>query len=256
MINRACSLSVVLATALVALAISGCATQSQPRLHDHPVDFSGFWELGEEFGDVIRPENDEDNLTDEAKARIAEFHQRFPEGESKWPLDLCFAQGMPWAMLARARTYSNEIVQTQNRIFLVQEGFDQIRDIHLDKTGVPHNFGPSNTGYSTGRWEADVLVIETGGLVDLNDYSDLQRSGDAHITERWHIETDENGKEVLITELWVTDVDVYKKPGYGRKRWRRMPEGTVVSGYNCNNSLWDDFVAEELSRQEAAGAAE
>lgn len=245
----------VLVMALLALVLSGCTVQQQDTRHNHPVDFSGFWELGEEFGDVIRPEYNEDNLTDEAKARLAEFHKRFPEAESKWPMDLCLMHGMPWTMLTRARTYSTEIIQYQERIFLKHEGFDQVRDIRLDKTEVPSNFGPSNQGFSVAHWEGNTLVIKTGGLIGFNDYSDLQRSDEAEILEHWRIKRDENGEEVLVTELWVTDPAVYKEPGYGRKRWRRMPEGTVVSGYNCNNALWDDFVAEELMRQEEAEAA-
>src|SRR5690606_18894461 len=109
------------------------ATPQEVRQHNHPVDFSGFWELGEESMEVVRPEYNEANLTDEAKAKLAEFRKRFPEAQSKWPMDLCLAHGMPWTSLLRARTYSSEIIQMSNRIFVKHELFDAYRDIRLDK---------------------------------------------------------------------------------------------------------------------------
>ncbi|MDX9874740.1 MAG: hypothetical protein RBS88_07495 [Spongiibacteraceae bacterium] len=240
---------------MLAWLVAGCTAGTPDyRAHNHPVDFSGFWELGQESMDVIRPEYNEANLTDAARARLAEFRKRFPEGETKWPMDLCHAHGMPWTSLWRARTYSSEIIQQQNRIFVKHELFDTFRDIRLDVQEVPPNFGPSNEGYSVARWDGDVLVIETSGLIALNDYSDLQRSADAHIVEHWRLERDASGEEFLITELWVNDPAVYREPAYGRKKWRRMPEGTTVNGYNCNNALWDDYVATELSRQQAEGS--
>lgn len=233
------------------LLLAGCASQQPTK---PPVDFSGFWELGDDYSEVIRPELDEDNLTDEVKQRLAEFRSKFPEGEATWPADLCLFHGMPWTMLSRARNYVTEIVQTPNRVFLKTDGMDLFRDIHLDKTEVPANFGPSNQGYSLGRWEGDELVIETGGLIELSDYVERQRSSEAKVSERWRLITNAEGEELLEVELYVTDPAVYKEAGYGRKRFRRMADGAVVSGYNCNNALWDDYVAEELERQEQAEA--
>ncbi len=231
---------------MLTFILMGCNTQLQKP----PVDFSGFWELGEDFTEVIRPELDQDNLTEEAKQRLAEFRQRFPEGQATWPADLCLFHGMPWTMLTRARTYVTEIVQTPDRIFMKSDGMDLFRDIHLDQDAIPAGYGPSNQGYSIGRWEGDELVIETGGLIALNDYIERPRSGDARITERWRLVTTAGGEELWEVELWVDDPAVFRKPGYGRKRFRRMAEGAVVGGYNCNNALWDDYVDRELTRQE------
>lgn len=228
-------------------------TQAVAKTEAVPVDFSGYWELGVDFREVIKPDDDKENLTDEAKRRLEEFHKAFPEKKAKWPSDFCLMPGMPGTMLSRARTYATEIVQTPTRIFVIGEVMDTFRHIRLDQKSIPEDVGHSNQGYSIARWEGNELVIETGALIARNDFSDIQRSDEARILERWRMVKGDQGQDLLEVELWVTDPVIYKKPAYGRKRFRRMPEGTQISGYNCANALWDDHVEEVLRKKSSAG---
>lgn len=238
------------AAASIIAALLACVAV---RADGAPPSFAGFWEV-RDFHAVTRPEYDQSNLTDEALANLKKFREAFPEGKSPWPADLCLFHGMPWTMLTRARTYATEIYQTADRIVLFHEGMDLVRHIRLDTTVFPEGYAPSNQGYSIGRWEGDELVIETRGLIGLNPYSDLQRSDQARIVERWRFIKDGTDVDRLDVEIVVHDPVVYKRPARGHKTFYRMPPGTVLGGYNCNNTKWDEFVDKTLAAQKAAAA--
>jgi hypothetical protein len=58
----------------------------------------------------------------------------------------------------------NRITQDAETIVLEYGKFDYARTIHLDRTEHPAGLAPSLTGHSIGRWENDVLVVETTGI--------------------------------------------------------------------------------------------
>lgn len=55
----------------------------------------------------------------------------------------------------------NRIAQSGDRITMQYGHMDLARVIHMDGKPVPPGTRPSAAGYSTGRWDGDVLVVET-----------------------------------------------------------------------------------------------
>jgi hypothetical protein len=243
------------------IAVAGCEQKSEQSTvtekqnsvaeKSHP-DFNGVWQI-RDFDEIIRPEYDKSNYTEEHARRVARYWELFPEGKSKTPVEFCLYQGMPWTMLTRGRTYGTEIYQSEDRIVVYQEGFDMVRTIHLNRTEFPKNFSPSNQGYSIGHWEGDELVVETRGLTASNEIAEWQRTENTVIHERWTFQKDPNGDpqgDRVEINILMDDPELYKKPGVGYQMYYRAPAGTVIGGYNCPNTLWDDYVEEVLSRLE------
>lgn len=202
-------------------------------------NFAGVWETAQ-LELVVLPEV-AGTRTPQAQARADLFRQRFDPVVDD-TASVCLAKGMPWTMLSRARNYPVEIVQYPDRLFLLFELYDQYRSIRIGSQPMPADYGASPNGWSVAHWDGDALVIETTGLAELNPLGALQRTGDARITERWHLRTDADFGEVLQVDFIIDDPAVYATPATARQIFKRSPEGVVPGGYNCSSALWDAHV--------------
>jgi hypothetical protein len=90
----------------------------------------------------------------------------------------------------------NRIAQTPTRITMQYGHMDLTRVIHLDTQTMPAGTKPSRAGWSTGRWEGDVLVVETRGFLPgvLNADARVLHGPELRITERF--ELDATGKSL------------------------------------------------------------
>jgi Family of unknown function (DUF6152) len=82
---------------------------------------------------------------------------------------------------------TNRIAQTPARITMQYGHMDLARTIHLDQRAVPANVKPTRAGHSIGRWEGDVLVVETTHFLPgvLNADSRILHGSKLRITERF-----------------------------------------------------------------------
>jgi hypothetical protein len=85
----------------------------------------------------------------------------------------------------------NRIVQTQEEIRMLYGSMGIERTIHLDETGFPADIEASVSGYSIGRWEDDVLIVETRGFLPgiLNADGRVPHSADLQIVERFSLDS-------------------------------------------------------------------
>lgn len=204
-----------------------------------PVDFSGVWETAK-LELVVLPEV-AGKMTPEAQAR-ADLFRKLADPVRDDPAKVCLIKGMPWTMLGRARNYPTEIIQYPDRIFMVFELYDQFRQVHLDGTPKPDDFGPSPSGWSTARWEGQELVVETTGLPVLNTFGVMQRTEEAKVTERWHLGQHPEFGQVLEVDITVDDPEIFAQPARAHQVFKRSAPGVVPGGYNCSSSLWDDHI--------------
>jgi hypothetical protein len=84
-------------------------------------------------------------------------------------------------------THPFKIVQTRDVIVILYESQTLFRQIFLDGRVHPTDPEPTWLGYSVGKWDGDVLVVETVGF---NDKTWLDGSGHPHseamrLTERF-----------------------------------------------------------------------
>jgi len=103
-----------------------------------------------------------------------------------------------------------KIVQTPGLIVILNEIGTSYRQIFTDGRPLPRDPQPAWNGYSTGKWEADTLVVETNGF---RDGTWLDRNGSplteaARITERFR-RLNYGHMEIEIT---VNDPKAYSAP--------------------------------------------
>lgn len=114
-----------------------------------------------------------------------------------------------------------KIVQTPRFIVLLHEFNASYRQIFTDGRPLPVDPQPSWTGYSTGRWEGDTLVVQTNGLRDglWLDVAGNPLTEAATLTER--IRRPNFG--TLQVDFTVDDPKAYTRP------WTvRLEQGIIV----------------------------
>jgi hypothetical protein len=84
----------------------------------------------------------------------------------------------------------NRIVQSETEIRLLYGSMGLERTIHLDQERHSENLEPSVAGHSIGRWENDVLVVETVGFAPgiLSADGRLPHSDELRIVERFTLD--------------------------------------------------------------------
>ena len=106
--------------------------------------------------------------------------------------------------------YYKRIFQVPGRVIILTERNMQYRQIFTDGRPMPVDPQPSWTGYSTGSWQGDTLVVHTAGL---RDGQWLDRNGSpltdaAQVTERFH-RIDYGRMDI---EVAVNDPKAYTRP--------------------------------------------
>ena len=81
----------------------------------------------------------------------------------------------------------NRITQSDSSIEMLYGSMGLSRTIHLDQREHPASVAPSVAGHSIGRWENDVLVVDTVGFAPgiLNADGRLPHSAGLHVVERF-----------------------------------------------------------------------
>ena len=102
------------------------------------------------------------------------------------------------------QSHVNDIQQDDDQITLRYGYLDLARTIHLDASGHPENLVPTVEGHSIGRWEDNVLVVDTIGFLPraLSPRAEVMISGQTHILERF--EYDE-ARELFEKSLRISD---------------------------------------------------
>jgi hypothetical protein len=105
----------------------------------------------------------------------------------------------------------NRITQEQERIVIHYGLYSFERVIHMNMTAHPANITPSYAGHSIGRWEGDVLVVDTVGFEPGVIAPPVRNSDQLHIVERFSVDP---VTWVLSREFVATDpvyfTDEYK----------------------------------------------
>ena len=84
----------------------------------------------------------------------------------------------------------NRITQSGPTISIVYGSMGLERTIHLDQSQHPANIEPSLAGHSIGRWEDDVLVVDTVGFLPgiLTADGRVPHSANMHVVERFSLD--------------------------------------------------------------------
>ncbi len=159
-------------------------------------------------------------LTDAARQALAGFDP------VKYMMSLgCGGKGMPEIIGVPAVT---DFVDRGDSILMRIEEFDTVRTIHLNSRENPRAQPKTLLGYSTGRWEGDTLIVETGSVGAPHLRPGVPLGPDASFVERFTPSPD--GKRLNYT-IVMTDPYSLTQPVEQKRSWVAIDE--QVLPFNC-----------------------
>jgi hypothetical protein len=196
-----------------------------PHTADGKPDFSGMWIIGEALPCPKLIADDQ-----------GECLEKMPISQFAADLNKAVPGGLPfqpWALEARKQRQQSgldphvrclpsnfprmftlphitKFVQTPGVLALLNEFNASYRQIFLDGRPLPSDPQPSWNGYSTARWEGDMLVARSNGFRDdlWMDMAGTPLTAAAAVTERFH----RPNFGTLEIEATVNDPKAYTRP--------------------------------------------
>jgi hypothetical protein len=104
----------------------------------------------------------------------------------------------------------NRITQNNETIVLQYGQMGFTRTIHMNAAKHPATLKPSRAGHSIGRWENDVLVVDTVGFAPGVLSPPVLHSTQLHVVERFSLDP----KTMILTRSYVAEDPVYFKGQY------------------------------------------
>lgn len=209
------------------------AAQAQP-------DLTGVWKIASEPMTSAQgyPELP---LTVQGQEKVDAYRALVdPVGEN--PTLWCVTHGMPEMMMGGG-SYPLEFIQKPDQVTIINEWMSETRRVDLGEPNLDEdNIFPSRQGYSRGRWEGDVLVVETTHLQAMVD-SRYPHSAETTITERFSLTEDADGTPRLIADTVVHDPQWLQSPLEYRLEWTPSPLDWVLP-YECMEESWLDRLEE------------
>jgi hypothetical protein len=126
----------------------------------------------------------------------------------------------------------NRITQTPDTVTLEYGQLGFTRTIHLNMTEHPANLTPSRAGHSIGRWENDVLIVDTVGFAPGVLAPPVQHTEQLHVVERFSL--DAAGTALLRS--YTADDPVYFASTYSGSDML-APADVPYARDKCNGDL-------------------
>ena len=122
--------------------------------------------------------------------------------------------------------YPFKIVETPGLVLILYEAIHSYRQIFTDGRSLPKDPNPSWFGYSVGKWDGDVSMVESSGFNDnvWLDNNGVPATEALRVTERFR-RVDFGRMEIDVT---IDDPKTYTKPWTPRDRLplRLLPPDT------------------------------
>jgi len=136
-----------------------------------------------------------------------------------------------------------EILQTKNRVIMLFESGNSIRQIWMDGRGHPADWDPTWLGHSIGRWEGETLVVDTVGMNDKTwlDTAGHPHSDALHIVERIR----RVDHETLENNLTFEDPKTYTKPWSSKIIYKLHPDWALHEDVICEDRILMDLKAKK-----------
>lgn len=145
------------------------------------------------------------------------------------PNNRCIPNPPPFHL--SSSNYLTGIEILDDRVIIRNEFFDVERTVWTDQRAHPEGLEPTNQGHSIGRWEDDVLVVDTIGLAAHRDGNGggVASSTARHVVERFYLSDD---GERAIVEVLVEDPEYLAEPFTGRTEMTYVPHLQLYR-YDC-----------------------
>jgi hypothetical protein len=171
------------------------------------------------------------------KARTFDYGRLTEEGvraraeyvESMNPVIDCIPFPSPSIVTA---PYLFEVELRDDRILIRTEVFHVERTIWMDGRGHSDDLERTNQGHSIGRWEGDVLVVDTVGFTDYRagNRSGIPSGAQKRVVERLRLSDD---RTRLLVEYLVEDPQYLAEPMRGETFWDYAPD-RALEPFGCD----------------------
>ena len=165
--------------ASLTLALAATAAQAAPPAQSR---YQGVWVY--RFG--AQPTEVKPEYTPDAAAQIKARQAARPANYVRTAANmLCLPRGGPGLFTLRSPF---TIMEGFGRIVFTfeTEGSNQPRTVYMRETTHPENIYPSFNGHSIGRWDGQVLVVDTKGFLDRGTFpGGVPVTSASHLTERF-----------------------------------------------------------------------
>ena len=203
------------------------------------------------------------SLTPEAERRLQErreFRSQFgefdnPENRSLIERCLLFAGNAGPPMIPNG-AYNNNytIVQTADYVMIHPEVVHDTRIIRMGEPDPPPDHIRQWLGFSWGRWEGDVLVVETTNFHPLQDFRGIPPTDDLKVIERFT----RVDQETILYEFTIDDPTTYTEPWGGEVPMKalhnRLYEYACHEGnYALSNVLSGARYQERMEKETTGG---
>jgi hypothetical protein len=124
-----------------------------------------------------------------------------------------------------------EVVHARDRIIIIYEYESLVRQIFTDGRKHPEDLDPTYMGHSIGRYEGDVLVVDTIGFNDktwLDLLGHLPHTDALHLVERIR----RVDHDTLQFDYTIDDPKAYRKPWTAQKFFKLKPDWQIQE-YVC-----------------------
>lgn len=228
-----------------------------PRTADGKPDLSGLWQAAEVLpecsaDDCIPQQNLPADQVDIGRTvegglpyqpwAAALVAERTANGAKDDPHAHCLPPNFP-----RAYTFPQliKILSLPTQLAILHEFNATYRQIFLDGRALPEDPHPTWSGYSTGRWQGDTLVVESNGFRDdlWLDLSGSPLTSAARVTERFR-RPNYGTLEVAVT---VDDPKAYTRPWTATIELAIVLDTELIEEY-CLENEQDTRLFEEAPR--------
>jgi hypothetical protein len=146
------------------------------------------------------------------------------------PTSNCIVGGVPRSDLV---PYPFKIMETPGVVVILYEAIHSYRQIFTDGRTLPRDPNPAWFGYSVGRWNGDVFVVESTGFNDnvWLDNAGRPASEQLSVTERFR--RIDFGR--LDLEITIDDPKTYTKPWTITERLQYQADDELLE-YICNEN--------------------
>jgi hypothetical protein len=152
------------------------------KLVDYPGGYDGFYRA-----QLV--------LTEKAKSAQASLIELSEEN----PESTCIGRPTPGMILSTVY-YPIEIAfqEEQQTVTLHSEYFDDLRTVHMDGRSHPDSSERFTAGHSIGRWDDDVLIVDTRNFADHRSpyQTGVPSGGQKHVVERYQMINDGAGATI------------------------------------------------------------
>ena len=204
-----------------------------PRTPAGTVDLSGIWQTDVKYNFNLGADLKPEDIVMLPWAQALQAERRDNNGKDD-PEGYCLPPGFP---RVNGVPFPQKIVQLPGAIIILYETRTTFRQIFLDNNHtLPNDPQPTWMGYSKGRWDGDVLIVETRGF---NDKTWLDDNGHPHseqmqVTERFR----RPSFGQLLVDITIDDPKTYAKPWTVTQAFQLAADNELIE-YICNENNLD-----------------